>query len=219
MDRAIARAIFAVAGEAQAEAHEVGIQHVAEADVRRALRRALQMQLGRVVTPEGASGFKLPTWPGRLLGPDVVVRHADDAATRWRAFVEVKWCRENTMHEALWDLLKLSLAVGLDGVESAYLVVGAPDKRWATTAPCAELLNDAVWDTRELFERYESQWRWLLQGNKSARPTRLPAKIATTRLATVPIHLADGPTWELRAARVEDRGSGWLDLAGGWPTC
>src|SRR4051812_49427702 len=101
LDAAVRHASFGAAGEVQMEAHEVGVLHVAEADLRRAFRRALQLQLGPVVLPEAASRFKLSDWPGGLRGPDVVVRHPEDSADR--AYAEMKWCRENTMFEVLWD--------------------------------------------------------------------------------------------------------------------
>jgi hypothetical protein len=61
-----------------------------------------------------------------------VVSHSDGGG--WRAFVEAKWCRENNMFEVLWDLLKLSLAVSLDGVEASYLIVGGPERVWKDDA-------------------------------------------------------------------------------------
>lgn len=198
------------------EAHEVGVEHVAEADVRRAVRRALQLQLGPLVVPEGAGGFSLGDWPGRLLGPDVVIRHPDAAAHR--AFAEIKWCRENTMYEVLWDLLKLSLAVGLDRIEGSYLVVGGPERAWRSDAwACSSLLSTYEWSTRELLDTYGGAWSTLLGGNKTARPTRLPDTVATTLLTTVPIHMACAEDWEFRVAKVEDRERGWVEFAAGWP--
>jgi hypothetical protein len=174
------------------------------------------MQLGPFVLPEGARGFKLDDWPGRLLGPDVVIRHPD--ATAHRAFAEIKWCRENTMFEVMWDLLKLSLAVSLERVEGSYLVVGAPGQAWPQDAwACAALLSDGEWSTRGLFDRYQDPWKWLLGGNKTARPRRLPDTVATTLLAQIPIHMAAKEDWELRVAKVEDRHKGWIRFTDGWP--
>lgn len=216
LDRLMVHAVHGATGEIQMEAHEVGIEHVAEADVRRAVRRALQLQLGPFVVPEGARGFKLADWPGRLLGPDVVVKHP--GATAHRAFAEIKWCRENTMFEVLWDLLKLSLAVSLDRIDGSYLVVGAPDRAWLDDAwGCSALLADNEWATRELFAKYGGAWTTLLGGNKTARPTRLPSTVATTLLAQVPVHIADGEDWEVRVVKVEDRQQGWVEFRDGWP--
>jgi hypothetical protein len=46
---------------------------------------------------------------------------------------------------------------------------------------------------------------------------RLPETIATTLLASVPIHLSDGDDRQLRGVRVEDRAAGWVELKDGWP--
>jgi hypothetical protein len=146
----------------------------------------------------------------------VVVRDPD--ATAQRAFAELKWCRENKMQEVLSDLLKLSLAASFDRIEACYLIVGAPahawpENRWA----CAALLADGEWSTRDLLARYSDEWGYLLTGNQTARPIRLPETIATTLLASVPIHLSDGDVWQLRGVRVEDRAAGWVELKDGWP--
>src|SRR5207302_4613501 len=125
---------------------------------------------------------------------------------------------EDYMFEVLWDLLKISLAIGLDHVEAGYLVVGAPPQAWPKDAwRCAALIETGIWSTLELFERYRAQWTQLLKDTKSARPTRLPATVSTTLLVTVPIHLAPGYDWQLRLIRVDDPGEGWIELEEGWP--
>jgi hypothetical protein len=94
------------AGELQMEINEIGVAHVTEADQRRAVRRALQMQLGPIVLPEGAKRFELTDWSGRLTGPDVVIVHT--LRPGHLGFAECKWCREDKIYETLWDLLKLA---------------------------------------------------------------------------------------------------------------
>lgn len=216
IDEIMRRALYGAAGEVQTEANEIGIEHVSEADLRRATRRALQMQLGPVVHPEGARGFKLPSWPGRLWGPDIAIRHLDGSGHR--SYAELKWCREDTLFEVLWDMCKLALTLReFEVAESAYLVVGAPRARWDLPAACADLVADGRWTTVELFERYRQQWQWLLDGNKSARPAQLPAEIETRRLDGVPVHVATGDDWELRAVSVQPSGEGWLRFEGDWP--
>jgi hypothetical protein len=79
------------------------------------------------------------------------------------------------------------------------------------------LLADKEWSTRELFEIYRGAWTSLLRGNKTARPKRLPDTVATSLLATVPLHVAHGEDWEIRVAKVEDRQRGWVEFADGWP--
>src|SRR3954454_3767162 len=50
-----------------------------------------------------------------------------------------------------------------------------------------------------------------------ARPIQLPAAVQTTLVARVPIHLADAPDWELRAARVSAPGEPSVQCQDGWP--
>jgi hypothetical protein len=214
LDTVFAHATVGAAGELQMESAEVGIEHVAESDLRRAFRRALQMQLGPFVRPEGAAGFKLPQWP-RIGKPDLLVIHPDDRA--WRAFGEAKWCRENTMFEILWDLLKMSLAISLDRIEAGYIIVGAPEPAWVNDSwRCSALAETETWDTRELLKRYERDWRSLLKVT-TTRPTRLPLQVSTTLLTTVPIHLVGRDNWELRLVRVDDPGTGLVKMDDGWP--
>ena len=211
----VARATYGAAGELQMEAAETGPEHVSEADLRRATRRALQMQLGRLVYPEGAKGFRLEHWPGRLLGPDIAIRHS--GSEEQRAFAELKWCRGDKLVETLWDLLKLALAnVESASIEATYLIVGAPEVLWEPPAACAELLTGGSWQTRVLLDRYEQQWEWLLKGNKTARPEKIPARISTSPLGDAAIEIVDADGWRLRSARVEP-GEGWLEFEDGRP--
>jgi hypothetical protein len=131
LDVAMRIAAHGAAGELQMEMHEIGPVHVSEADQRRAVRRALQMQLGPVVLPEGAKGFKLADWSGRVFGPDVVIARADRSG--FLGFAECKWCREDKIYETLWDLLKLAIALARTHAEPdrrrARRAVG-PRRRW-----------------------------------------------------------------------------------------
>lgn len=93
-----------------------------------------------------------------------------------------------------------------------------PARAWPENAwRCAALIETGSWSTRELFERYRSQWTELLKGNKTARPTRLLGRISTTLLVNVPIHLADEADWQLRPVKVEDPGEGFIAVEDGWP--
>jgi hypothetical protein len=67
MDESFRRALFGAAGELQVAAHEVGVMRVAEADLRAAVRRSLQLLLGARVDPEAR--LKLVHWPGRWARP------------------------------------------------------------------------------------------------------------------------------------------------------
>ena len=59
LDTLCVHVTFAAAGELQMEAHEVGIEHVAEADVRRAMRRARGAK-----TEDGTYILTTPDFPG-----------------------------------------------------------------------------------------------------------------------------------------------------------
>lgn len=123
------------------------------------------MRLGPVVLPEGAKGFKLADWSGRVLGPDVVIARAGQAG--YLGFAECKWCREDKIYETLWDLLKLAVALARTHAEHAYLIVGAPAEPWGRGGLCAELIADGAWTARELFEHYRRAWQWLLKATRA----------------------------------------------------
>jgi hypothetical protein len=131
MDDSFRRALFGAAGELQVAAHEVGVMRVAEADLRAAVRRSLQLLLGARVDPEAR--LKLVHWPGRLGAADIGVRESP-RSSRYTALAECKWCREDKLYEALWDLLKLALASRELELESAYLIVAAPRSMWEKPA-------------------------------------------------------------------------------------
>jgi hypothetical protein len=134
------------------EMNEIGVAHVTEADQLRAARRALQMQLGPIVLPEGAKRFKLTDWSGRVMGPDVVIAHPDRSG--YLGFAECKWCREDKIYETLWDLLKLAGGLRRTHADHAYLIVGAPAEPWGDGGIRADLIADGAWQARELLERY-----------------------------------------------------------------
>lgn len=200
LDAVMELALHAAAGDLQREVAEVGAQHVAEADMRRAVRSALQFQLGRHVTPE----FPVPQNPAwrHGLGPfDVAVTGEAGLV----GLVELKWCRQpHKLAEALWDALKL-MPYTLEPVDVAgYLVYGAPQDLWQQPGHRpAELFETVEHDVGGLIARYEADWRWLLTGNKSARPIELRSAFTTHLVASVPILSATEGRWELRASRVQ----------------
>jgi hypothetical protein len=201
LDAAVRVAVHAAAGEMQREVAEVGAEHVSESDLRRAVRSGLQSQLGPFVHAE----CRMPNcaaWKGRLGSLDVAAIDGNTVL----AGLEVKWCRHrDKVAEALWDALKLMPLTIDDGeLAGAYLVYGAPSSAWAEPRDLpAELLDSGEHQLSDLLSRHEKHWRWLLTGNKSARPTELRSQFTTTATASVPIHNPHGEAWELRAARVQ----------------
>jgi hypothetical protein len=186
LDAAVTVAAHAVAGELQRDVAEVGSDHVSEADLRRAVRAGLQSQLGPVVRAE-CPVPKVSAWTGRLGGLDVAVFDAGTVV----AGIEVKWCRQRAkIVEALWDALKL-MPLTIDDGElcGAYLLYAAPESAWAEPAGLpVELFESGGHRVADLLERHEKSWRWLLTGNKSARP-----KGAALRIRDDACHAAADP--------------------------
>src|SRR4051812_4042227 len=121
MDDPVGRVLFGAAGELQAEAHDASFAGIAEADLRRAMRHALRVDYGRRVHAEEAVAFG-QLWKGRSGRVDLAVR-ADADASEHEILIELKWCREDTFYELLWDSIKMALAARLPGVVRSYLVV------------------------------------------------------------------------------------------------
>ncbi len=203
VDTTLAVALHAAAGELQAEVAEVGADQVWEADLRRALRRGLQFQLGPCVSTEHALA-RVGAWHGRLGGVDVAVLR--DGLVE--AAIEVKWCRKaDKLAEAVWDALKL-VPFTIDSanpLRAAYLVYAAPLSTWslADRLP-VELFENAEHDVTELVTRYAAYWKqWLPKGPNSPRLEEVRSTFRTTPIVTVPISLADGKHWDLRSVRVQ----------------
>ena len=201
-DTTLAIALHAAAGELQAEVAEVGPDQVWEADLRRAIRRGLQFQLGphvrteHALTPTGA-------WQGRLGGVDVAVLGNGGV----QAAIEVKWCRNaEKLAEAVWDALKLvPFTIDCtDPVPAAYLAYAAPLSAWSLAERLpVELFGDAEHDVAELLTRYAKYWKqWLPRGPNSPRLSEVRSTFRTTPIVTVPINVADGKHWDLRSVRV-----------------
>lgn len=212
---ALDRGVHAAAGALQAEIAAIGWERVAEADLRSAVRAALQAQLGRGVVPEARVPDGLGWTKG--LGPfDVAVLGEPDSL----AYIELKWCRRpDNLAEALWDALKLLPHTSEPASAEAFLIYGAPLPLWEQPGDRpVELFADCDHDIRDLLSRFEKCWRWLLTGNKRARPRELRSEFNTELVSRVPIHCAADEPWELRCARVQAADSrilffddeGWL---------
>ncbi len=223
LDETLARALFAVAGELQitmpsvpARAPTAGQIGVRESDLQRALCRALQAQLGSVASIEGPLPPAVKEhWSGRLGRADVVA-----SLDSTSVYLETKLCADDKLYEAVWDLLKLALLTALSEPAVGYLVYAAPEAGWKskTDRPTA-LFEDGATGVVELLGDYcTNPWRWCLDGTKTARPTSLPARVATVRVGSAAIGTPGG-AWEVRCVRVQgDAGDGWVRFGGdGWP--
>jgi len=215
LDEALRSALYAAAGNLQADVAEVGFAGIYESDLRRSLGRALHSHTGAHVVAER----RLPettAWTAPPQGFDLAVEHDGELA----AAFELKWCRQvGNLAEAMWDVLKL-VAFTRDGAVQAFLIYAASQRVWSKPGKHPhELFGGGAHEVTALLEQYDADWRWLLTGNKTARPARLPATFTTTPVAAVPILSATEPDWELRCARVEATGSNTICFEeSGWPT-
>ena len=148
---------------------------------------------------------------GKLGAFDVLV----GTAPHYRAFFELKWAyTTKELGWTLWDIYKL-IAARLEYGVRAYGIVGARTAHWEDdSVDCSALYCNGVWDSQELFRRYEGAWRDLLDGG-TARPVRIPTTIETRVVATE--RLQTEPSWELRALAIDVPGFDWLEFDGEWP--
>jgi hypothetical protein len=223
LDETLTRALFAVAGELQitmasvpARASATGQVGVRESDLQRALCRAIQAQLGSVASIEGPLPPAVKEhWSGRLGRADVVAR-----LDSTEVYIETKLCWDDKLYEAIWDLLKLALLTALSEPAVGYLVYAAPEAGWKskTDRPTAIFENGGTGVAELLRSRCTNPWKWCLDGTKTARPTSLPARVATKRVGNVAIGTPGG-AWEVRCVRVQgDASDGWVQFGGdGWP--
>jgi quercetin dioxygenase-like cupin family protein len=186
-----------------------------EQRIERALLAALRERVEPGVTVGARRQFVIPAWDPQPGGVDLFVL---DRSGSLSIAAELKI---DDVEQTLWDLFKLVALVGTSPVASAYLVAVAPAARWRKAGVnCTELFPETdepsrMWSSRELFERYEAAWRWLLAGGR-ARPTQVPAVVEVRFVASE--RVSAYPDYELRAVAV--RGiveRGWLPFAGDWP--
>jgi hypothetical protein len=194
MDLLLRRALVGTAGALQLLASELGVKQLREFDLKAALRRCLQVQVQGPVDAE-LSGSAPVGFKG-VSTVDLVV--PSPRSPMWRAALELKWWSgKNKVAECLWDAFKIASLYRQGRTESGYLVAAGPESLWAE--PLAALFTEArVWQTRQLRADFPGAYREILVKG----PPDLPAGIRTVPIEEVPIHLAGGPPWLLRAVRV-----------------
>jgi hypothetical protein len=200
LDTIMSRSLYGAAGELQSAMADIDAQRVSEADMRRAVRVALQAQVGRLVTPEHPVP-PIPAWKPGLGAFDIAITNENGLL----AAVELKWCRQSDkLAEALWDALKL-VPYTHDSMElTAYLTYGASRSVWEHAGNHAvELFQSGEHKVLELISRHGADWRWLLSTTKRARPVQLRAVFSTQLIASVPILSATDEPWELRCSRLQ----------------
>jgi hypothetical protein len=145
---------------------------------------------------------------------DALVRGEDTGAYRYTA--ELKWARNpNELGWTLWDIYKMVAATYQPGTEACSAIVGAPRARWETGKRGAALYSTGIWESRTLFEDYESEFHELLLGG-TARLLRVPIQISTMLVADVPLR-AGSQEWRLRCLAVGPASMHWLEFDGDWP--
>jgi hypothetical protein len=187
------------------------IKHL-QPETRSALRR-LQPDAVDVVEQT----LPIPNWNPRPKGVDALVRSSSGEP---RFPIELK-LRET--YWTLWDAYKMIDALNVNGVEAAYLLVGASEKDWSATyghcsqkSKTTELFAYGVHEhvSDQLFLSNGHAWYDCLWGG-SGRPMRVPAVIRTVRVGNERMQI-DGIEGSLRCVRVEAATQGWLEFSQGW---
>src|SRR4051812_5403065 len=112
--------------------------YLLEADLDRAFVGSLREHSSERV--EARRQRWIPGWdpqPGQI---DVLVERTSRQTSRLRYAAELKWCNENKVFEALWDIMKMTSATQIPALEAAYLIYGAPQRHWEKPVQCAREL-------------------------------------------------------------------------------
>lgn len=220
LDQAIRRATEATACSLEQRSEEIVSGSLGEKPAfHEAFKAALRDEFGeRVLSNEQA--LSITDWQaakrGRkgVLGPiDVLVA---EEGGRHVLFAELKWCwLKRELGWTLWDIYKLVAAQGEHTPQACYAIVAAPDRYWNDpNIDCAEVFRTGRWSSTGLFADYWRAWTDLLYGG-SARPSRIPAEIATTLVADAQLEME--PPWSIRALRVAPDSEEWVPFDGDWP--
>jgi hypothetical protein len=214
-DRLMSRAAREVASRLDAlsrNAKALGEVAHLQPETRAALRRLQPHPVDHV-----EETLPLPNWRPRPKGVDAVVRRPEGTP---RFTLELKLRRTEW---TLWDAYKMIDALNVEGVEAAYLLVGASAKDWQARyrhctrgSKTTELFERGAREHRsaELFRANAHAWYELLWGG-SARPLRVPTRILTVRVENAAMHI-DGTLGRLRCVRVEAVSEDWLEFSPDW---
>jgi hypothetical protein len=195
MDERFHRALFAIAGEMQVLAFEVGIDRIYEADLRSATRRALQLRSATPVVPEAP--LKLKEW--NVGAADIAVLKK---GTGFEALAELKvWRKPDKINEALWDAWKLASAYTENLAPCVYLIALGPSACWRSGNPLIGFWDNCTWNSRELWQKFSSVMAPWVSEKKG--PSKLPAGMKTTPIGSaVPVQLFENEPWLLRCSRI-----------------
>lgn len=163
---------------------------------------AAKLSLPATVTREHP--FQTVDWVSRA-GVDVAVRGLPGLAP---VFGELKWGDgRRLLGECSWDLAKMGLAVAKGACSAAFLLAGAPRKRWDNPdIEGAELFVDGRHGLDHVRGPLYMKKYWRKYALEPLpQPKWLPSAFETTVLAVEPMALDDGP-WELRCIEVVGTG-------------
>jgi hypothetical protein len=194
MDDTYRSALYGIAGELQVLAFEGGIEHIFEADLRSATRRALQLCRAGLVVPEAKVHLKDWKKVGRA---DIAVKKG----TRYKSLAELKvWRVVDKIDEAIWDAWKLASAYKESLAPYVYLIAFGPTEHWQSGHKLLGLWTDRTWNTRELWEEWSSVMVQWMADDKG--PSVLPAGMKTTLIGSIPVQHSAGDPWLLGCTRI-----------------
>ena len=193
-----------------------GLEPIKESDLEDALLPSLNASGLGPFAAVGAqkveinSGW-LPPRPGRGKGygtpgkPDIIC-NPDEPAGEWTLLVECKW--DSGLHEATWDMFKLTNLIHGGQGKRGYMVVGAAASHWRNGGMGTELFGTAVnqGSSRELVgadpqsETRRKHWIQDLSKESAGYPLMAPHSWETRHLASARVK---STSWELRAAVIE----------------
>jgi len=139
---------------------------------------------------------------------DLVVR-GDTEPHEIRGVVEVKWCPlgANTLHQSIWDGVKVALAVE-DSERCGYLVAAAPAYFWRESS-IPSIFEPGIYPATELlaqqYPRGTSIWEHLLDSGYAKHPDEIPSALEVRAAGDANINWSP-VDWELRAVAILPRG-------------
>ena len=163
---------------------------------------AVELSLAVKLRPEHP--FQCLEWQSRA-GVDVGVRGLPGLAP---VFVELKWGDgARVLGQCSWDLAKMGLAVAKRACSSAFLLAGAPSRRWEQPGlEGPELFRDGVHDLAHVRGPLYLDMYWAAYAREPLpQPTQLPAAFETFALPPQAMTLS-GEAWELRCVEVVPAG-------------
>lgn len=150
----------------------------------------------------------LPPRPGRGKGygkpgkPDMICNPEGD----WALLIECKW--DSGLHQATWDMLKLTNLIHGDQGKRGYMVVGASESEWEKAQMGCEFfgsdLNEgssrALVGADPRSDTRRKHWIDDLSKESAGYPLMAPKAWTTRHLASAKV---ESTSWELRAAVIE----------------